>query len=136
VAGAENSKAWVRGVTRLIVAGGASLEVTGALERPMDYDPDAWQFGMDSTQLDLGQGGNKYQGAPLGSVLNQMEPHEGAATVVLHTDGQAVELPLDEAMSDKDIRLFTAFHGEKVSFAVARMSGDVLAYPVTRIEVE
>ena len=136
VAGAENGKAWVRGVTRLIVVGGASLEVTGALERPMDYDPDAWQFGMDSTQLDLGQGSNKYQGAPLGSVLNQMEPQEGATTVVLHADGEPVRLPLDEVMADKDVRLFTAFHGAEVSFAVARMDGQVLAYPVTRIEVE
>jgi energy-coupling factor transport system substrate-specific component len=136
VAGAENSKAWVRAVTRLIVVGGASLEVTGALERPTGYDPDAWQFGMDSTQLDLGQGTNKYQGAPLGSVLNQMEPQEGASTVVLHTVGEPVRLPMDEVMADKDIRLFTAFHGENVSFAVARMNGKVLAYPVTRVEVE
>jgi ABC-type thiamin/hydroxymethylpyrimidine transport system permease subunit/DMSO/TMAO reductase YedYZ molybdopterin-dependent catalytic subunit len=136
VAGAENSKAWVRGVTRLIVVGGARLEISGALGTPGDYDPDAWQFGMDSTQLDLGQGSKKYQGAPLGSVLNQMEPQEGASTVVLHTEGEPVRLPLDEVMADKDIRLFTAFHGADVSFAVARMGGEVLAYPVTRIEVE
>jgi hypothetical protein len=55
---------------------------------------------------------------------------------VLHTSGEPVRLPLDEVMADKDIRLFTAFHGENVSFAVARMSGEVLAYPVTRVEVE
>lgn len=136
VAGAENSKAWVRGVTRLIVVGGTTLEMTGALEQPIDYDPDAWQFGMDSTQLDLGQGSKKYQGAPLGSVLNQMGPQQDASTVVLHTDGEPVRLPLDEVMDDKDVRLFTAFHGADVRFAVARMSGEVIAYPVTRIEVE
>jgi energy-coupling factor transport system substrate-specific component len=136
VVGAENSKAWVRGVTRLTVAGGARLEVTGALGQPMDYDPDAWQFGMDSTQLDLGQGAKKYQGAPLGSVLKQMEPQEGAGTVVLHTGGEPVRLSLDEVLADKDIRLFTAFHGADVSFAVARMDGQVLASDVTSIEVQ
>jgi ABC-type thiamin/hydroxymethylpyrimidine transport system permease subunit/DMSO/TMAO reductase YedYZ molybdopterin-dependent catalytic subunit len=136
VVGAENSKAWVRGVTRLLVVGGASLEVTGALEEPMAYDPDDWQFGMDSTQLDLGQGSRKYQGAPLGAVLNQMGPQAGAGTVVLYTDGEPVRLPLDEVLNDKDVRLFTAFQGTDVSFAVARMEGQVLAYPVTRIEVQ
>jgi ABC-type thiamin/hydroxymethylpyrimidine transport system permease subunit/DMSO/TMAO reductase YedYZ molybdopterin-dependent catalytic subunit len=136
VVGAENSKAWVRSVTRLLVVGEARLSVTGALEQPMDYDPEAWQFGMDSTQLDLGQGSKKYQGAPLGAALNQMEPRAGAETVVLYTEAEPVRLPLDEVLADKDVRLFTAFHGADVSFAVARMNGQVLAYPVTRIEVE
>ncbi|MEJ2210915.1 MAG: ECF transporter S component [Anaerolineae bacterium] len=134
--GAENSKAWVRGVTRLIVVGGARLGVTGALEEPMAYDPDDWQFGMDSTQLDLGEGSRKYQGTPLGAVLNQMEPQAGASTVVLHTGGQPLRLPLDEVLADKDVRLFTIFQGTDVSFAVARVGGQVLAYPVTHIEVE
>jgi ABC-type thiamin/hydroxymethylpyrimidine transport system permease subunit/DMSO/TMAO reductase YedYZ molybdopterin-dependent catalytic subunit len=136
VVGAENSKAWVRGVTRLTVVGVARLEVTGALGTPGAYDPDAWQFGMDSTQLDLGDGPRKYQGAPLGAVLRQMEPRAGASAVVIHTEGQAVRLPLEEVLADKDVRLFTAFHGEDVTFALARMDGQVLAYPVTRIEVE
>jgi ABC-type thiamin/hydroxymethylpyrimidine transport system permease subunit/DMSO/TMAO reductase YedYZ molybdopterin-dependent catalytic subunit len=136
VVGAENSKAWVRGVTRFTVVGGALLEITGNLEMQGDYDPDAWQFGMDSTRLDLGEGPRKYQGAPLGAVLNQMEPQADASTVVLHTEGQPVHLPLDEVMADKDVRLYTAFDGAEASFAVARMDGQVLAYPVKRIEVE
>jgi ABC-type thiamin/hydroxymethylpyrimidine transport system permease subunit/DMSO/TMAO reductase YedYZ molybdopterin-dependent catalytic subunit len=136
VVGAENSKAWVRGVTRLTVTGGARLEVTGALEMPGDYDPDAWQFGMDSTTLDLGEGPRKYQGAPLGAVLNQMEPQADASAVVIHTEGQPVRLPLEEVLGDKDVRLFTAFQGADVTFALARMDGQVLAYPVTHIEVE
>jgi ABC-type thiamin/hydroxymethylpyrimidine transport system permease subunit len=136
VVGAENSKAWVRGVTRLTVAGGARLEVTGALETPGEYDPDAWQFGMDSATLDLGDGPRKYQGAPLGSVLGQMAPQTSASTVVIHTEGQPLRLSLEEVLDDKDVRLFTAFHGEDVGFALARMDGRVLAYPVIRVEVE
>jgi hypothetical protein len=65
-----------------------------------------------------------------------MEPQAGAETVVLYTEAEPVRLPLDEVLADKDVRLFTAFHGADVSFAVARMNGQVLAYPVTRIEVE
>jgi DMSO/TMAO reductase YedYZ molybdopterin-dependent catalytic subunit len=91
---------------------------------------------MDSTQLDLGEGTKKYQGAPLGAVLRQMGPQAGASTVVLHADGEPVRLSLDEVVADKDVRLFTAFHGEDISFAVARMDGEVIAYPVRRIEVE
>ncbi|MGD8399133.1 MAG: ECF transporter S component, partial [Anaerolineae bacterium] len=80
VMGAENSKAWVRGVTSLTVVGAATLDVTGALAQPAAYDPDEWQFEMDSTTLDVGDGGKKYQGAPLGDVLSAMAPAPDAAT--------------------------------------------------------
>ena len=96
VVGARNSKAWVRGVSELVVIGAATLEVSGALEQPAPYDPDDWQFEMDSTRLDLGDGPHKLQGVPLGKVLAAMEPQAEAETVVLvHTGGEPVSLPLD-----------------------------------------
>jgi ABC-type thiamin/hydroxymethylpyrimidine transport system permease subunit/DMSO/TMAO reductase YedYZ molybdopterin-dependent catalytic subunit len=136
VVGAENSKAWVRGVTQLTVVGGTRLEVAGALGMPGDFDPDAWQFGMDSTSLDLGQGPRKYQGAPLGAVLRQMEPRAGASAVVIYTTTGSIRLTLEEVLDNNDIRLFTAFQGADVTFALAHMDGQVLAHPVTGIEVE
>jgi hypothetical protein len=39
VAGAQNSKAWVRGVTELTVIGSATLDVSGALDQARPYDP-------------------------------------------------------------------------------------------------
>jgi ABC-type thiamin/hydroxymethylpyrimidine transport system permease subunit len=135
IVGARNSKAWVRGVTELVVVGAATLEVSGALEEPASYDPDNWQFDMDSTRLDLGGGLKKLQGAPLGKVLAALEPQAGATTVVVHTGDEPLSLPLADVSADDDIRLFTVIGDADITFALARMDGQVLAARVTRIEV-
>jgi energy-coupling factor transport system substrate-specific component len=136
VVGALNPKAWVRGVSELIAVGAATLEVDGALDRPAPYDPDDWQFEMDSTRLDLGDGARKLQGASLGQVLAAMEPAAGAGTVVVHTGGEPISLPLAEVLDGDDVRIFTVIGQADVAFALARMSGEVLAANVTGIEVK
>ena len=135
IVGAQNSKAWVRGVTELVVVGAATLEVSGALDAPAAYDPDDWQFDMDSTRIDLGDGPRKLQGVPLGKVLAAMEPQAGATTVAVHTGGEPLSLPLADVLADDDLRLFTVIGEADVSFALARMEGEVLAAQVTGIEV-
>ena len=136
IVGALNSKAWVRGAEEMVVVGAATLEVSGALDAPAPYNPDDWQFGMDSTRLDLGDGPRKLQGVPLGKVLAAMKPQAGAETVVLHTGGEPLSLPLADVLADDDIRLFTVIGEADVTFALARMEGEVLAAQVTRIEVK
>ncbi|HUW08582.1 MAG TPA: hypothetical protein VM537_02590, partial [Anaerolineae bacterium] len=135
VVGAANSKAWVRGVSELMVVGAATLEVRGALDKPGPYDPDVWQTQMDSTQLDLGDGPVKVQGIPLGWVLQPMAPQEGATTVLLEAGGESISLPLAEVLGDDDLRIFTVIGDADISFALARMSGQVLAKRVVAIEV-
>jgi energy-coupling factor transport system substrate-specific component len=135
IVGARNSKAWVRGVSELTVISSATLAVTGALRHPAPYDPDDWQFKMDATRLDLGNGPRKLQGAPLGQVLQAMEPDAGAETVLVETDNDMVSLPLSDVLGDDDLRIFTLLGEEDVSFALARMSGEVFAAPVVGIEV-
>ena len=136
VVGAQNSKAWVRGVSTLTVIRTTTLEINGALEKPAPYDPDDWQFAMDSIPLDVGDGPRKVQGAPLADVLAALEPASDAATVILHTDGDPTSLPLDEVLNDNDVRIFTIIDGDQITFAVARMDGTVIAPHVTRIEVQ
>ena len=136
IVGAMNSKAWVRGVEELVVVGAATLEVSGALDEPALYDPDDWQFDMDSTCLDLGDGPRKLQGVPLGKVLAAMNPQTGAETVLIHTAGESLSLPLVEVLADDDIRLFTVIGEADVTFALACMDGEVLAARVARIEVK
>ena len=135
IVGALNSKAWVRGVEELIVVGGATLDVGGALDAATIYDPDDWQFEMDSTRVDLGDGPRKLQGVALGKVLAAMEPRAGAKTVVVHSDDGSLSLPLAEVLADDDLRLFTVIGEADVSFALARMSGEALVPDVQRIEV-
>lgn len=136
VVGAHNSKAWVRGVSEMVVVGAATLEIEGALEQPSAYDPNDWQFEMDSTRLDLGDGPQKVQGAPLGQILQAMEPRPGATTIVAYTAGEPLSLPLADVLDDDDMRIFTVVGEADVTFAVARMDGEVLANRVLRIEIQ
>lgn len=134
--GAENSKAWVRSVSELTVVGASTLEITGALADPALYDPNDWQFEMDATSLELGDGPQKVQGAPLGKVLASMSPADDAATVAIHTPQGTETLPLSDVLGNDKIRLFTVIHDEGVEFAVARISGDIIAAQVEKIEVK
>ena len=136
IVGARNQKAWVRGVTELVVVGSATLEVSGALVKPVLYDPNDWQYNMDSTRLDVGDGSHKYQGVPLGLVLQAAEPDARATAVVVYTDGEPLSYSLAEVLGDDDLRLFTIIGESDVTFALARLDdGQVLAARVTRIEV-
>lgn len=140
IVGASNSKAWVRGVAEISMVPSATLEFSGALERPAPFDPNDWQFDMDSARLDLGDGPRKYQGAALGPVLQEMAPYSEATTVIFHPPADTasaaeLSLPLDQVLADQDIRIFTRIDDDGVSFAVARMDGQVIAAEVERIEV-
>jgi energy-coupling factor transport system substrate-specific component len=136
VVGAENGKAWVRGVSELTLIGASTIEVGGALDHPGPYDPDDWQFEMDSIRLDVGDGPAKLQGVPLRRVLESMAPRDAATTLIARTGEAPVELPLSEVLSGDDVRLFTVIGEQTISFALARMDGTLLAPRVTAIEVQ
>jgi energy-coupling factor transport system substrate-specific component len=138
VVGAANSKAWVRDVASLTAVGGVTLEINGALEQAGPFDPTDWQFQMDSTPLDVGDGPHKYQGVALGLVLEAMVPQPGAGTVALYAAGATepgVTLSLDQVLADDDLRIFTIMRAADVSFALARMGGEVLVPELGRVEV-
>lgn len=136
IVGAQNSKAWVRGVSTLTVIRATTLEITGALAKPAPFDPDDWQFAMDSITLDVGDGPRKLQGAPLAEVLTGQEPAPEATTITFHTDADPIILPLNEILRNDDVRIFTLITGDQMTFAIARMDGTVIAPHVTHIEVK
>ena len=135
IVGAQNSKAWVRGVSELVVVGAATLEVRGALDQPTLYDPDDWQFEMDAVQLKIGESSEKYQGVSLAKVLGAMPLSPDARTVVLATGEAEVSIPLAEVMGNDDLRIFTVIEANSISFALATMDGQVVADPILSIEV-
>ena len=136
IAGASNSKAWVRNVMEIQVVAQAVVEVRGALSNAYPYNPDEWQFEMDNARLDLGYGLRKYQGVALGKVLEAMRPQDTATAVVLKSgDGQEVMLALDDVLADDGIRLFNYTAGQGIAFAVARDDGRVWLTNVVEIEV-
>jgi len=136
IVGAANPKAQVRGVSRLTVIPAARLEITGALGKPAPFDPDDWQFEMDSITLDVGDGPQKLQGIALAKVLQTLEPAPDATTVILHTDGDLVTLPLSDVLGSDDVRIFTVIGADRVTYAVARMDGTVIAPMVMGVEVD
>jgi len=136
IVGAANTKAQVRGVSKLTVIAATTLEITGALGKPAPFDPDDWQFQMDSTTLDMGNGPQKLQGTSLAKVLQALEPAADATTVILHTDGDPVTLPLSDVLGSDDVRIFTVISTDRITFAVAQMSGIVIAPQIIRIEVK
>lgn len=135
ITGAESSKAWVRGVASLTVIGETTLPITGVLNRSAPFDPADWQTQMDSFTVNVGDGARKLQGVPLGAILAALGPAPEATTVTLVGAEGAVSLPLAEVLVDNAIRLFTVFTPERVSFAVARTDGTLLAANLTGIEV-
>ncbi len=137
IVGPESSKAWVRGMAEVIVIGASKLPVEGALDAPGPFNPADWTSVMDSIPLDVGGGARKLQGAPLGKVLEAMSPQAGAETVILYGEGgEELALPLADVLADDSIRLFTVVEADSVWFAAARMNGEVLLSPVSRVVVQ
>jgi hypothetical protein len=64
-----------------------------------------------------------------------MQPQAGAKMVVLETGTESLSLPLADVLADEGLRLFTVIGEADVTFALARIEGQVLAAHVTRIEV-
>ncbi len=137
IAGAENSKAWVRGLVEIQVIIQALIEVGGALDRPYPYNPDEWQFEMDNARLDLGYGTRKYQGVSLSTVLEAMQPQARATTAVLgNRTGTEQELVLNQVMADSSIRIFNVTGEEGIIFTVASEDGQIWLQDVVEIEVK
>ena len=136
VAGAQNSKAWVRNVVEVLVIGRTVVEITGSLDSPREYDPDLWQFEMDNARLDVGYGTRKYQGVSLATVLETMGPHSQADLVTLRNSaGDEQEIELSEVMENPSIRIFNVTGDEGLIFAVASDGGKVWLTNVTEIEI-
>ena len=111
------------------------------MDAPGKYDQNTWQFEMDSTKLDVGNGARKYQGAPLGKVLESFGLHPDATTLrVAGVDANGAmvteQIPIADVLTGDDIRLFSIIGDDEVTFAIANMDGLVLARGVTHIDVE
>jgi len=136
IAGARNSKAWVRGVVEIQVIGQAFVEVTGALDNAHSYNPGDWQFEMDNARLDLGYGTRKYQGVSLATVLEAMRPQAQADTVILKgRTGEEQEIDLNRVLGDSSIRIFNVTAEEAIIFTVAGADGQIWLQDVVEIEI-
>jgi len=136
VVGPLNSKAWVRSVSEILVISLPLVDISGAIENPIRYNPVDWQYQMDSANLDVGYGLNKYQGAPLSLILEEIQVSPEATKTILSNSQEQIEIPLNEIMKDKEIRLFSIMSGNEMSFSVASMDGKVYITKITKIDIE
>lgn len=137
IAGAHNSKAWVRNTVEVQVVGEAVIRVSGALDNLSDYDPGDWQFKMDNARLDLGYGTRKYQGVSLAAVLKANQPQPEAGTIVLKgRSGEQQEMDLNLVMGDPSIRIFNVTGEEGIMFTVASEGGQIWLQDVAEIVVK
>ena len=136
VMGAENSKAWVRNVSRITLIGPKPLPIDGAVTRSEPYVPSDWQFEMDSTSLKLSGGTRKAQGAPLGRIVEAAQPTEQATQVTVVGQTDEVSLQLDKVIGHDAIRIFTVIEGDSMTYALGRMNGDVLVENIQCLDVQ
>ena len=134
--GPETKKAWVNGVIEISLLPGRDLELTVYGGEGRTFHPDDWVQYMDSTNLDVGLGTNKYQGVPVNLLFEQpLEEGSFSEFLLNGSSDEKTIIPAGEVKSDSGIRLFIILTPDKVSYAAAHMNGKVYLPDVEKIEL-
>jgi len=134
--GPESSKAWVRNISRLAVIVSKGLRIQYPAAETLNFDPDEWVSDMDSTQVALPDGSQKLQGVPVWKVLDEALAGDIPTTIVFSNDTQTESLPWSDLADNDQIRIFTVIEEAGLSFALGDMSGKVLLFPLTQIDIQ
>jgi energy-coupling factor transport system substrate-specific component len=135
IVGPESSKAWVRNVTLLSVITSESLTILDPTGETQAFDPDTWISEMDSTQVGLPDGYQKLQGVSVWKVIQSLPNAASPTEIVFKNTDEEISLPWSNLNENDNIRIFTVIGMDSITYALAEMSGDVLLYPVTEIEI-
>jgi len=136
VIGPQSTKAWIRNVSELIVISPSPLLISGILSEPFEFVPEEWLTEMDSISIDIGNGNHKYQGVPIYQIIKSLQLTSENYLVSFITDGVSYDVRLSELPKDGSLRLFVIINESEISYALATMSGEVLAYPVNEIIIK
>jgi energy-coupling factor transport system substrate-specific component len=136
IVGPESSKAWIRGVGRLTVIASDQLTFTSADGSDYLFVSDDWLLKMDSTQIALPDGSQKLQGVAVWKVVNAAFPGQNPNTIHFSNADDNMTLPWSDLYENDSIRLFTVIGEDSISYALAEMSGNVILFPVTEIDVQ
>lgn len=136
VVGPESSKAWIRGISRLTVIVSDKLFFQSADGSEYLFESDDWLPDMDSTQIALPDGAQKLQGVALWKVITAAFPNQTPQTVQFNNAEDGVSLTWDELNENDAIRLFIVIGEDSISYALAEMSGEVILFPVTHINIQ
>jgi len=134
--GSVSSKAWVRNISWLAVIASKGLRIQYPAGEMLNFDPDEWVSDMDSTQVALPDGSQKLQGVPVWKVLDEALAGDIPTTIVFSNDTQTESLPWSDLADNDQIRIFTVIEEAGLSFALGDMSGKVLLFPLTQIDIQ
>lgn len=136
VVGPQSSKAWVRNTVKLTVSVAEGLEIHTPSGEIKIFNPEDWLQDMDSTQVSLPGGSQKLQGVPLWKIVEPSFIDDDQLTIKLFSSESDVLFTWEETKENDKIRIFTIINDDGYSFVLATMSGEVLLYPLERIEVK
>ena len=136
VVGPESSKAWIRGVARLTVIVSDQLVFRNADGSEYVFASDDWLLDMDSTQISLPDGTQKLQGVAVWKVITAAFPGQVPTEVQFSNEEDGITLSWADLDQNDNIRLFTVIGEDSISYALAEMSGDVILFPITQIDIQ
>jgi energy-coupling factor transport system substrate-specific component len=136
IVGAESTKAWVRGVSELILVKNEGIQVSGCVKKPFTFFPNRWQSSMDSANISFKDERIKLQGVQLRDIVKYSDPKDEAAEVVLKGSEENQVISYEELNGSlKESRIFIFPGDSGVEYLFANMSGDILLRKIFALEV-
>jgi hypothetical protein len=136
VVGAENSKAWVRGVKEVVVFQSIPIPIHYGEQQIAEFRVQDWQFEMDSVRFELEGGTKKLQGVAVNKVLAAADPTTPYTTVTFSSEDGAYECALASIQQDDSIRIFINITGYEMKYLVGTIQGQVFLENITRIDLQ
>ena len=136
VVGAESSKAWVRGVSRIVILPKDTMEVGGNAAASYTFAPQDWQDKMDSIYFSFEGTQEKLQGVPLVELVNAAEPNEIDYSVTLFNGEESFNITASELINNTDLRVFTFPKESGFEFLLGKMDGSILLRYLTEIRID
>jgi len=138
IVGATSPKAWVRGVSDLIVASVTGVEITGKVKTAYLFLPQDFQEEMDSAFIETEPETRKLQGVLLNVLVDRAGLNDQKAVVsVISTDGKTVEISVGSTdYLQEQVRIFVVPGEKDLGFLLGSMDGRVLLNRVTAIEIK
>jgi len=136
IVGAESTKAWVRGVSELILMKNEGIQVKGEVNKPFTFLPDEWQSSMDSANIDFGDEWIKLQGVQIREIVDHSDPIDESIEIVLVGSEENRIISYEELNGSlKENRIFISQADSGVEYIIANMSGDILLRNLIALEV-
>jgi len=136
VVGAENSKAWIRGVAEVIVIKSMPIPIYYGDGQVAEFHAQDWQFNMDSVHFALEEGSKKLQGVAVNKVLATVDTTTPYITVKFSSANGEYELDLASIQQDDSIRIFVNITGYEMKYLVGTVQGEVFLENIERIDLQ